>query len=540
MERKSYSGLCAGAGKALGILYEKKGSKDGIDRSLGHSSAERERFYSAVNAAKKELSALADEAKGTLGEADGDIFFIHTLFLEDEDFLAAADRALSLTHTAEFALEAAKEYAVASLLETGDEIMMARRADVLDVTARVLSFLRGKEDERLPNVPFLYFSEDIIPSEVLTLHKSRCVGIILKAGAVQSHAAIIARAMSLPMLVEAEGEASGVKTALLDADRGVWVAHPDEGEIAAFRAWQNEQNERARILQGFRDKHFLYPTGRELTVAANIGSFAEWEEAARSGAEGIGLFRSELTFMEGDRAPSEEEQVSLYQRLIQAVAPRLAVIRVLDLGADKVPRWLTLQKEDNPALGLRGVRLLNEHFTLFRTQLRSILRATATGEAVILLPMIVSLEEVKTFKALLSSLADELVGEGYTVGHYTLGVMIETPSAALICRSLSAECGYFSIGSNDLFQYTMAIDRENPRALAYVERHPPALLSLISDVVKIAHETGVKVSLCGELAGDPVLTEWLCEQEFDVLSLSPSAILPTKERLANILKSREN
>lgn len=540
MERKRFSGLCAGAGKALGILYEKRGDGSGVDRSLGHSPAERERFYGAVNAAKKELSALADEAKGALGEAESDIFFIHTLFLEDEDFLAVADRALALTHTADYALEAAKEYAIASLLETGDEIMMARRADVLDVTARVRSFLRGKKDERLPDTPFLYFSEDITPSEVLTLHKSSCVGIIVKAGAVQSHAAIIARAMSLPMLVEAEGEGRGVETALLDADLGVWIAYPDEDEIRAFHLWQKEKNERARILQGFRDKRFQYPSGRELTVAANIGTSAEWEEAARMGAEGIGLFRSELTFMERDATPSEEEQFSLYRELIRAVAPKLAVIRILDLGADKVPGWLTLQKEENPALGLRGVRLLNEHFSLFKTQLRAVLRATATGEAVILLPMIVSLEEVKTFKALLSALSDELVGEGYTVGRYTLGVMIETPSAALICRALSAECGYFSIGSNDLFQYTMAIDRENPRALAYVERHPPALLSLIGDVVKVAHETGVKVSLCGELAGDPELTEWLCEQEFDVLSLSPSAILPMKERLSRILRYRES
>ncbi len=538
MKKTVWQGIPASGGKALGKVYRRQKNEAAADASIGHSSRERERFYRAINEAKAELSLLAKEATLSVGQAESEIFFIHTLFLEDEDFLKAADRALLATHTAEYALTVARDYGIAALLATGDSMMIARCDDLRDVASRVLRKLSGEKGDTFPDEPFLYLADDITPSEVLALMKSECVGIVLLDGALQSHAAILANASSLPMLAKV-GNADIVsgEAAFLDADRGILLQPPENEELAAYRRYCEEKTRRERELLRFRDEHFCYRSGRELTLAANIGSLVECEKAMALGAEGIGLFRSELLFMESAREPSEEEQFELYRRLIEAASPHTAVLRVLDIGADKIPAWLSLDKEPNPALGLRGIRLFERYPSLFENQLRAMLRASAYGKCVILLPMVTSVGEVTALKEVLDRLSAEVGINGQMVGKYRLGVMIETPAAALECRALAEVCEYFSIGSNDLFQYTMAVDRENPYALAAVPSHPPALLRLIDEVIAAAHEKGVTVSLCGALAGDPVVAAFLLEREIDALSLSLSSILPIKELCAKKLKN---
>jgi len=538
MKRTVWRGVTASGGKAIGKVYKREKTRNGADASLGHSAGERERFYQAINEAKAELSSLAEEALAQVGRAESEIFLIHTLFLEDEDFLKAADRALLATHTAEYALTVARDYGIAALLATGDSMMMARSDDLRDVTDRVFKKLSGEKENALPNEPFLYLADDITPSEVLSLMKSECVGIVLCDGALQSHAAILAGAASLPMLVKAASvEALPWEDAFLDADAGLLLQPPQKEEREEYRRYCEEKAARERELSRFRNASFCYPSGRRLTVAANIGSLLECERAMALGAEGVGLFRSELLFMESEREPSEEEQFELYRRLVETVSPHTAVLRVLDIGADKIPSWLSLESEPNPALGLRGIRLLERYPLLFERQLRAMLRASAYGSCVILLPMVTSADEVKGVRELLESLTEELSKKGVAVGKYRLGVMIETPAAALDCRELAEVAEYFSIGSNDLFQYTMAVDRENPQALAAVSARPSALFRLIDEVIAASHEKGVTVSLCGALAGDPFVAEFLLEREIDVLSLSLSSVLPIKEICAKKLKT---
>ena len=536
MERVVISGLAASGGRAFGRIYEKKEAFAAVDASVGHAPSERGRFFGALNAAKRELMMLSNEAKGSLGEKESEIFLIHSLFLEDEDLIAAAERALMATHTAEYALIVARDYAIAALLATGDPTMMARCDDLRDVASRVSRHLSGQGAEaRLPEADFIFAATDITPSEVLALQKTPCVGIVLREGALGSHAAILANAMALPMLIRAAFPTALGEYAILNCDESELIVSPEREEIEDFSRWREAKVLRDEALLAYRDRHFVYPSGRRLTIAANIGSDAELDRALLHGAEGVGLFRSEFLFMESERAPSEDEQYEAYRRVVERTD--FAVIRLVDVGADKVPRWMTLPKEQNPALGLRGVRLFYELSALFDSQLRAILRASLHGRVVILLPMVISPREVISVRERIDSLCEALRGEGLSGFQYGLGVMIETPAAALCCRELSGLCEYFSIGSNDLFQYTMAIDRENPRALSFAERHPAPLLRLIDEVVAAAHETGIKVSLCGELAGDPSLTEWLLSLEFDVLSLSPSSILPIKEQVAKFLKN---
>ncbi|MBQ7364947.1 MAG: phosphoenolpyruvate--protein phosphotransferase [Clostridia bacterium] len=533
-------GKVASGGKALGVIYEVASRSAAIDESTGHGKEESVRLYAALEQAKQALEVLAEEARERVGDGDGDIFLIHRLLLEDEDYLAAAERSLAEGHTAEYALESAKNHVMKLLTATGDALLIARCDDIRDISRRVARYLSKSEEEVYPDHAFLYLAEDITPSEVLALDKTACVGIVLKAGSLRSHAAILATAMALPMLVEARGISQvGGLTALLDGERGCMIVSPSDAEQKAFLAWCEEKRHLEEKLAAFCDVSFSYPSGRRLTVAANVGSLAECERALKAGAEGVGLFRSEFLFMETPAMPSEEEQFQIYRRLVELTSPHRAVIRTLDIGADKMPSWFSMAKETNPALGLRGIRLSLQHKELFLPQLRALLRASAYGNLVILLPMVTSVSEVRAVRALLDELREGLLASGVTVGHYTLGVMIETPAAALIARRLCEEVRYFSIGSNDLTQYTLALDRENPRLSASEDPRHEAVLRLISETVAAAHEYGVTVALCGELAGDRALIEWLLSLEIDVLSLSASRLLAVKERVADFLQITE-
>lgn len=530
-------GRKASGGKALGRIYERHRIKESVDASIGHGEDERERLYAALARAKEALTALSREESDRMGE-NGDIFLIHSLMLEDEDFVSVLDRALSETHTAEYALKKAEDAAARALLAAGDALVGARCDDIHDACDRVRHELSGQKEESYPDGDFIYLADEITPSELLALEKSHCVGIVLRGGSHQSHAAILAAAMSIPMLVEARTAAEGGELALLDADEGIFIPSPDEEAVSSFLAWREEKKRRDKELDAYRALGFSYPSGRVLTVAANIGSPSECERAAFLGAEGIGLFRSEFLFMEREVMPSEEEQFFLYRKILEAFPNRRVVIRTIDVGADKVPSWCFLEDEKNPALGLRGIRLSLMRPDIFLPQLRALIRASVYGELVILLPMVTSVEEVKRVAELMETLKTALAEEGFSVGQYTLGVMIETPAAALIARELSEIARYFSIGTNDLLQYTVAIDREHPTLGASCDAHHPALLRLISETVAAAHECGVTVAICGELAGDAALTEWLLSLEIDTLSVSPSKLLPLKEEIARVLKAK--
>ncbi len=534
MKQDKWIGKKASGGKAYGILYRRPTALGVIDDTKGHGREERVRFDRAIAAAKEELFKEAEEIRQTIGAEAGEIFTVHALFLEDEDFLSAAHAALADTHTAEYALTMAKDTVMTMLRATGDPLIMARCDDIRDVAWRVGRHLSKEGEERLPERPFLWYAAEISPSEVGKLQKRGCVGIILEKGSAASHAAILANAFSLPMLVEV-GTRTAVSgcEALLDAENAYLFLSPDQAALDEFAVWQEKQKERRERLASYRAMTFAYPSHRPFSVAANVGSAEEAILAMKEGASHIGLFRSELLFLSLDKEPSEDAQFETYRDVLTTA--KKATIRLIDLGADKLPHWLTLEKEQNPALGQRGIRLFQSHPEMFKRQFRALLRASTYGELTILVPMVTSSEEMGLVRAALLDTESALREEGVTVGTWKLGAMIETPAAVMIADRLAPLCDSFSIGSNDLWQYTLAIDRENERAAKHGEPFPEALEKLIALTVKAAHEAAITVSLCGELGSDLDLTARLLASEIDTLSVSVNKILPIKETVYGLL-----
>jgi len=536
--RIKVKGKIAVGGKALGVIYEKQKKDISPSAETGHGEEERLRFYGAVSHVKEILEQVYRESEERVGREESEIFLIHGLILEDEDFLSAAEKALEKGHTAEYAVIAARDYAVDALRATEDPLLLSRCDDLFDLASRLISELTEGDGTVYPEEDFLYYATDLTPGEVMALDESRCVGILLRKGSLRSHAAILAGALSLPLLVEVgEFSAQEETPVLLDGETGEVILFPSDEEFEAFRLWQKEKEEEKKRQRVFRDVRFHYPSGRGLLISANAGSLEECERAREVGAEGVGLFRSEFLFMEREDAPSEEEQLSLYRRVLALASPHRAVIRTFDLGADKVPGWYPMAKEINPALGLRGVRLALCDPALFDPQLRALLRASLDGSLVILLPMVTSPDEVRAVRERLEALTKVLASEGHAVGQYSLGVMIETPAAALMAEELCEVSEYLSIGTNDLLQYTLAIDREHPALSHLADPRHPAMRRLIERTVNAAHEKGVAVGICGEIAGDTALTKELLTFGADTLSVSVSKVPAVKEAVAKHLAS---
>ena len=506
------------------------------ERSARTPEEELERLEQARCRAQAQLGGLYEKARKEAGADSAAIFQIHQMMLEDEDFLAAVrDPIRSRGVSAEYAVQAAGEHFAATLAAMEDAYMQARADDVRDVARRVVLLLAGEEERPVLREPVLLLADDLSPSETVQLDKSKLLGFVTRRGSVNSHTAILARTMGVPALmgVEVDPAWDGHMAALDGYSQRLYV-DPTPELLSSLEARRRAGREQVALLQALREEPSVTLDGTEIQVCANIGGAAGLDLALQNGAQGIGLFRSEFLFLDRDRYPTEEEQFAAYRRAAEAMAGKPVVIRTLDIGADKRADYLGLEPEENPALGFRAIRVCLTRRELFKTQLRAILRASAYGSVSVMFPMIISLEEVREARKLLEECRRELLARGCVPGRVEVGIMVETPAAVLLADELAREVDFFSIGTNDLTQYTLAIDRQNPRLDPFYDPHHPAVLRMIQMTVEAGHRHGCWVGICGELGADLTLTETFLRMGVDELSVAPAAILPLRKKIREL------
>ncbi len=495
------------------------------------------RFDHARALAQEELERLASLVLAETGEDSAAILELHQMMLEDEDWLREVrERILDQGATAEFAAREAGEAMAVLFEQLEDEYLRARAADVRDIARRVIRILSG-EEEQSPTLtrPSILLAEDLSPADTVSLDRRMLLGMVTCAGSSFSHTAILARARNIPALIGVNfDEGWDGRLAVLDGHAGTLTVDPTPEVLAAARRRLADRQARDASLQSLRGAPDVTLDGREVRLYANLGGPEELDAVLESDARGIGLLRSEFFFLGAQTCPTEEEQFAFYRQVAQAMAGKKVVIRTLDIGADKQAPCLPLEREDNPALGFRGIRLSLSRPELFRAQLRAILRAAAFGDVAVLLPMIVSVDEVRATRAILEDCREELRQEGIPFGEVELGVMIETPAAVCLADELAQEVDFFSLGTNDLTQFTLAMDRQNSRLDPFRDPCHPAILRMIRHTVEAGHRHGCLVGLCGELGADPALTEKLLRMGLDELSVSPASVLPLRSVIRSL------
>ena len=499
--------------------------------------AEFARFQTAQKAAQEQLGQLYEKALGEVGEDNAAIFEIHQMMLEDEDYVDAIRSILDRQGaTAEYAVTAAGEKFAATFAAMEDPYLQARAADVKDISRRVVNILAGADTGTvLGDEPAILAADDLTPSETVQLDKSKLLGFITRGGSTNSHTAILARTMGIPALVGVDFDESwDGQLAILDGCNHCVYVDPAPELLAAMEAKRRADLEQEALLQGLKKKPNVTLDGTEIQVYANIGGVGDVELVLQNDAQGIGLFRSEFLYLEGDGCPTEDEQFAVYKRVVETMAGRKVIIRTLDVGADKQADYFGLDYEENPALGYRAIRICLTRRDVFKTQLRAILRASAFGTVSIMFPMIISVREVRDAKEILEECRAELKAQGVPMGEVEIGVMIETPASVMIADELAQEVQFFSLGTNDLTQYTLAIDRQNPKLDAFYNPHHPAILRMIRHTIEAGHRHGCWVGICGELGADLALTELFLRMGVDELSVSPSAILPLRRRIRGL------
>lgn len=494
---------------------------------------ERARLDEALRETGLRLAALHEKALREAGEEEAAILEIHQMLLEDEDFLDAVNGHLAEGSSAEHAVRQAGEY-LAELFSEMDEYMQARAADIRDVAARLARTLSGAGELELTE-PVILMAEDLAPSATIQLDRSMLLGFVTRGGSVNSHTAILSRTLSIPALVQApiRPEWDG-RPAVLDGTSGVLYVDPDEETLAAMERAAEELRRRRLRLQALKGQQAVTKDGRRILTYANVGSLYEVQLALENDAEGIGLFRSEFLYLDRNELPSEEEQYQIYRRTLELMGERKVIVRTLDIGADKQAEYLHLDAEENPAMGYRAIRICLDRPDIFRTQLRALLRAGAHGNLSIMYPMIASVDEVLEIRRIVQSVYDELCGEQIPCKMVEQGVMIETPAAAVISDLLAPHVDFFSIGTNDLTQYTLAADRQNARLARYSDPHHPAVLRLIRRTVEEGHKAGIWVGICGELGADLTLTRQFLEMGVDELSAAPSSVLGLRAKVREL------
>lgn len=515
-------------------LYRRQEPQSGC-RSTLTSTEEQARFALAARHAAQQLRQLHQTSSCRLGEELAAIFLVQEAMLDDPDYLDAVDRHLQKGMTAEYAVTAAGEQCAALLEATGDPYLCARAADARDLSRRLVSILSGTCGSSLRPIPGILLADDLCPSETVGLDHRSLLGLASRHGSSNSHTAILARAIGIPSLtgIEIDPAWEG-RLAVLDGDAGVLYLDPDEETLRRARQRQLQQQARLDALRAAPPHPCVTRDGRPVLLCANIASPQEAVSALEWGCQGIGLFRSEFLFLGRDTCPTEEEQFIAYQQTVLTMGGQPVTIRTLDVGADKQAPCLKLPSEVNPALGFRGIRYSLAHPELFRAQLRAILRASAYGPLSVMFPMVTSVEEIRAAKALLEECRQELDAAGLPYGDLELGTMIETPAAAILADQLGDEVDFFSLGTNDLTQYLLAADRQNPALDALCDPHHPALKRLIRHTVEAGHRHGCRVGMCGELAADPAMTRWLLEIGLDELSVSPAALPGLREHICSL------
>ena len=499
------------------------------------------RLEEALAGAKRQLRDLRAAALDRAGEESAAIFDIHAMMLEDEDFLEPVRRSVRAGAAAEHAVRSAGEALAADFSALDDPYLRARAADVEDVADRVVRLLTGERAElELPG-PCILLADDLTPGETVSLDRDRLLGIVTRRGSADSHTAILARTMGIPALVgvRLERDWNG-RPAALDCEGGRLYIDPDPDTLAGLASRQRAAAEEEEALRDLRERPSVTRDGRELQILANAGSLADVELALRNGAQGIGLFRSEFLYLGRPDCPGEEEQFSVYRQAAQAMGGRQVIIRTLDIGADKRAECLNLPPEENPALGLRAIRLCLCRRDLFRTQLRAILRASAYGHVAVMFPLIISAEEMRRAREMLAACRRELEEEGVPLGTLEVGAMVETPAAALTADELAREADFFSIGTNDLTQYTLALDRQNPELEPFRSPCHPAVLELICRTAEAARRRGIRWGICGGLGGDQAMTGTFLRLGVSELSVPPGEVLSLRRHVRSLDLGEKN
>lgn len=534
-----------GKGVARGIvmgklLFCQRDRTDISKRKVEIPQEEYERYKRARDKAKAQLEDLYKKALGEVGESAAQIFAIHQTLLEDVEYEDNIKHIiLKQGYNAEYAVNATTEQFKDMFRNLDDEYIRERFSDVEDISKRLLDILfETKTELSEEREPVIICGDDFAPSETIQMDKKKILAICTRQGSASSHTAILAKTMNLPAVVacgEALEKAYDGKTAIVDGYDGVIYIEPDEETCERLRKKRDDALKRKIYLQDLKGKESVTQSGQKVWVCANVGGLNDIARVKENDGEGIGLFRSEVLYLESSDYPKEEEQFLCYKKILQEMGEKKVIIRTMDIGADKKIDYFQLEKEENPALGLRAIRLCLERPEIFKTQLRALYRASVYGKLGIMFPMITSLEEVKEIKEQIAMVQRELEKEciPYAKG-VEIGIMIETPAAALISDLLAKEVDFFSIGSNDLTQYALAVDRQNQKLERYCNPHHLAVLRMIEMVINNAHSQGKWAGICGELAGDLSLTEYFIRLKVDELSVAPSMILPLREKIRSL------
>lgn len=494
-------------------------------------AAEVARYEAAVVSAQEQLGGLYEKALKEVGESGAQIFEVHQMMLEDDDY---NDSVKSIIETqmvnAEYAVATTGDNFASMFASMDDEYFQARAVDMKDISERVINVLMGVGEAKGWDEPSIIVAEDLAPSETVQFDKSKLLGFVTRLGSSNSHTAILARTMNIPALIQIDiQEEWNGKLGIIDGFTGEFYIDPEPEVLEKYKAKKVEQEERRKLLAEQKGKPTVTKSGKAIKLFANIGSVSDLPAAMSNDAGGIGLFRSEFLYLESGDYPTEDEQFKAYKMVAETMAGKKVIIRTLDIGADKQVDYFNLDKEENPAMGLRAIRICLTRPEIFKTQLRAILRASAYGNIAVMYPMIISVEEVRKIKAIMEEVKAELDAAGIQYGEVEQGIMIETPASVIISDLLAQEVDFFSIGTNDLTQYTLAIDRQNAKLDEFYNPHHEAVLRMIEMVVDNAHKAGIWAGICGELGADMELTERFMAMGVDELSVSPTFIYPVRQ-----------
>lgn len=543
-----YQGKSVFGGIAIGRISVHKKDEQQVKRvRIEDSEQEILRYRQAKQTAMEQLQGLYQKALKEVGEANAAIFEIHQMMLEDDDYNESVENIIRMQQVnAEYAVASTGDNFAQMFSAMDDDYMRARSADVKDISERMLIVLGGRATGiAASGEPVIIVADDLAPSETVQLNKDLVLSFVTVHGSVNSHTAILARTMSIPALIGTAipltDDIDG-KVGIVDGKNGCIYVDPDEDTLGRMQQLKLEEQEKKELLQTLKGRENITIDGKKIMLYANIGNSKDLAAVLQNDAGGIGLFRSEFIYLERDTFPTEEEQFQIYRTVAETMAGKPVIIRTLDIGADKKCDYFEMEPEENPAMGCRAIRICLTRPEIFKTQLRALFRASAFGNISIMYPMIISVDELRKIKTIVAEIRQELTEQGVTFGEPKQGIMIETPAAVMMSEELAKEVDFFSIGTNDLTQYTLAIDRQNPKLDAFYDPHHPAVLRMIQMVVENAHKAGIWAGICGELGADTTLTRRFLAMGVDELSMSPGSILPVRKIIleTDVTKEREN
>ena len=533
-----YQGKSIFKGIAIGkLFFYQKGEQSVKREKIQDTATEIQRYEAARQEAIDQLNVLYEKAVKEVGEVNAAVFEVHAMMLEDDDYV---DSIVNIIETqrvnAEFAVATTGDNFAAMFAEMDDDYFKARAVDVKDISERLVNVLSGRNDGGdLGAEPVIVVADDLAPSETVQMDKEKLLAFVTRYGSSNSHTAILARTMNIPALIGVEiQEDWNEKLAVVDGYEGKLYIDPEEEVLTKMRKKQREDLEARELLEQLRGKEDVTLDGKKIRLYANIGSVKDVAGVLANDAAGIGLFRSEFLYLEADDYPDEEAQFQAYKTVAENMAGKKVIVRTLDIGADKQVDYFHMEEEENSAMGYRAIRICLDRPEIFKTQLRALLRASAYGNIAIMYPMIISVDEVRQIKAIVEEIKQELDAKGIRYGEVEQGIMIETPAAVVISDLLAQEVDFFSIGTNDLTQYTLAIDRQNMKLDNIYDAHHPAVLRMIQTTIDNGHQHGCWVGICGELGADMTLTETFLKMGIDELSVSPSFVLPIRKLIRQI------